>query len=760
MPPPSSPDSSRNVRPPQLPPADLNRLNELSDFLLRNRLAVDDRRRRRSSGRFRRPYLSSLPIQIRNISADTFVEENDSSDMQLHDNMGDSDDSNETDYDAHLRSDIRSSERLLLSLARQNFTNRNTLIHLENDTSNEAERRQDRRLSGVPLRRQNAIRRKRQKSTEHHTALLRLLSHELLAEYTATIKAIRSLLTFRGKLPLFRDHSYDREMRVDSADNSPNLACSSTPKNDPLDLSSYLPSDLDLLMDRFLQKRRAEVLWIPQSRNSKVTKTIEKENSGKKRRSRVPIETVSKRQKMAVLSDPEPQTSLMNVSYTTGERVSSEYMTSAQKSRIMDVLPTSFLRDGGCFRLSLGENTVYDVSFSSVDYAQKRVHGRFLVPYSFVDEFSPLNHFRDYLLGVCDGIGPRNENLAQKDELLRDLMSSNTFRSQLGEFSVPFFGKIVDFKESDLRFLPPSSVPKSAIHGARNVHLSLVRAERVRLQLLEWMRLQPFEQFSEAFFLNHLQYIEQHLETFDQQTDCARANTVEIATNVKTNIHALCRGFPFIRLRDQPIPMIENEKNRKHRKGAFLTDWDKRLCNKLTEFVTCEQDCLLNIQLNYLLFTVRVNVTQFLNRYIEMVINLLHSEEHRTRMSDKFAKFRQQEKPSSADECIILCSLNRKTGQLEMHNTRACLNHKNVYGDSHSLPMRRRPGVSLSDEMNISFDSFFSPEDSSDEGEDRLSSGFGSSSIFDTREPYNDEQTTLSTGFLKKGLGTGTYRLV
>lgn len=675
--------------------------------------------------------------------------------------MVESDDSNDTDYDAHLRSDIRSSERLLLSLARQNPTNRNTLIHLvrpDTELVNDPERRQERRLLGVPLRRQNAIRRKRQRTTEHHTALLRLLSLELLAEYTSTIKAIRSLRSFKGKLPLFRVHAHDNEMKMDFE--AQLLECAQKPKNDPLDPSSCPTSDLDLLMDCFLQRRRADVLWILPNGPSDTDKNTQKASSGKKRRSNLQMGTFSKRQKASLWSDPEPETTHIISSYSNGERISSESLTAAQKSRIMDVLPTSFLRDGACFRLHLGENTTYDASFSSVDYSQKRVHGRFLIPYSFVDEFSPLNHFRDYLLGVCDGIGPRNENLAQKDDLLRDIVTANSFRLQLGEFSVPFFGKIVDFKESDLRFLPPSSIPKSTAHGGRNMHLSLVRAERVRLQLLEWMRLQPFEQFSEAFFLNHLQYIERHLGSFDRQTDCARASTIDIASNMKTNMHALCRSFPFIRLRDQPIPMIENEKNRKHRKGTFLTDWDKRLCNKLSELVTCEKDCLLNIQLNYLLFTVRVNITQFLNRYLEMVISHISAEEHRNRIWDKFSKLRQQEKPSSADECIILCSLNRKTGQLEMHNTRACLNHKNVYGDSHSQPMRRRQGVSLSDEMNISFDSFFSPEDSSDEGDDRFSSGFGSSAIFDSRDPYTDEQTTLSSGYLKKGLGTGTYRLV
>lgn len=109
----------------------------------------------------------TIPIQIRNIDRvlmghnennDLFDEEfDDDYEEDMDDNVEDSFDERFDDYDddddsddggelepENLRSDIQSNERLLLSSARQNHTNTNTLISSYNDA--------------IPLRRQNAIR--------------------------------------------------------------------------------------------------------------------------------------------------------------------------------------------------------------------------------------------------------------------------------------------------------------------------------------------------------------------------------------------------------------------------------------------------------------------------------------------------------------------------------------------------------------------------------------------------------------------------
>lgn len=378
-----------------------------------------------------------------------------------------------------------------------------------------------------------------------------------------------------------------------------------------------------------------------------------------------------------------------------------------QKHSIMDVTFSSFLTSGSSFTLNynfFNLGTPLDLVFSEVDYKRKSLQGVFSITPIMEDRntdelaqlVSQINSYQAFFLGINPETlsSPRDKLVTKQLKIIRSLeddyrrikIENNVegkthAKTRVKPFVIPVTGKIIDFKNNDLRFLP--SIKDTKQLPMRCLHLARTKSNRVRLQLLEWMKIQPFVQFEESFFLDQLNKANVNLKDFKNQSSNVQKETIDLARGLRNSMYDLTKFFNFVVSSDIPIPLIENERFKRqmsfteYKKTFFLQDWEKRLTDKLVKFVTCQDQCLLNIQLNYILLTLTIDICEFLNNHIEFKLNFV-PDELKSKYRKQLNKCRRYPM-TDTKKTILLCSLDRKTGHIEIQNTRALLDYKNIY---------------------------------------------------------------------------------
>lgn len=667
-------------------------------------------------------------------------------DEDIHDafdESGSEDDSNDDDDNSpqhidrarmetrsNLLDSMQLAQRLLLSSARQNPTNRNTLI-ISPESS--------RVTGGVPLRRQNAIRLKRREATSPQRSSEEVAKtyHD---EFEDAINKIRASPHYPGKSPIFSTGTQI------SGKKKPFLRRWGTLRH------LARKSSLDSQMDRFLSQRRAGKLWPEQPASDRDQVTLTKrlhsndplqhyqkrhrhdsklhsrrhnsedidpqdaQDSGL--RSKFSKRFTSKRKhatedasmrKKRRTHDYVPTKAQILQSDVFGDRIDERQLTRDEKYKILSGLNCSFLSSGSSFSLgpiidchSKRTSDVLDMNFSHVDNDKKTMHGYFNISNegSDADDFHLLSNFISYL---CGGIRSQymlnctNKVIQSKASLLNDAfmlaISNNGSRkaNDSGAFQkslkVPFHGDIVDFDKNDLRFLNQTKLKSHKSSISLSVHHSRIRNEQVKLQLLEWLRIRPFSNFSETFFLNYVYFVEKRLRDFDRYTRHEQELTLEFTHQFKELIYEVSREFEFV---TDAIPMyrdkfqkamwditerFEHEPRYDLPKSFFLLEWESKLCEKLCEHITYEDSCLFNVQLNYVLFIIRVDVSETLDQVFHRFLENV-DESAKAGLLNKYEKLNKETLPAEAKEAVFVCSVNRKTGRLEMQNTRLYLDYK------------------------------------------------------------------------------------
>ncbi|QWU86199.1 hypothetical protein CA3LBN_000417 [Candidozyma haemuli] len=626
---------------------------------------------------------------------------------------------------SNLLDSMQSAQRLLLSSARQNPTNRNTLIIAPES---------NRITGGVPLRRQNAIRVKRREETSPQKSSEEVAKayHE---EFQDAISKIKASSHFPGKSPIFSSGS------LSSGKKSPPLL-----RRWGTLRHSSRKSSLDSHMDRFLSQRRAGKLWPEpsspgyeqllvakrphpheshhqhQKRHHRLDTSIRfqrsadpnasgattrvkklRKRSSSKRKLESDESNMKKRRKTKSCKDQLLQYDVF------GDKIDENQLSNDEKYRILSGLDCSFLSSGSSFSLgplidchSKRNTDVLDLNFSHVDNDKKTMHGYFNISNdgSDVNDFHLLSNFISYL---CGGIRSQyllnctNKVIQSKASLLNDafmlgLSSSGMKKGKISEsiqksLNVPFYGNIVDFDKCDLRFLDQTKMKSHKSSVSQSFHHSRVRNEQVKLQLLEWLRIRPFSNFGETFFLNYLHFIERRLRDFDRYTRHEQELTLEFTHQFKESIYEVSRGYEFV---TDEIPMyrdkfqkamwditerFEHEPRCDLPKSFFLLEWESKLCEKLCEHITHEDSCLFNVQLNYALFVIRVDVSKTLDQVFRRFLENV-DESHKASLLKRYEKLNKESLPAEAKEAVFVCSVNRKTGRLEMQNTRSYLDYK------------------------------------------------------------------------------------
>lgn len=625
-----------------------------------------------------------------------------------------------------------SSERLLLSSARNNYTNSNTLINSRTRSRYPSSHYRQLMLSNefidstpplaIPLSRQNAI---RKKSHQHNNG------------------EKRKLTKFK---PCFNEEANKLYIEIDNIINQIDLNCQLSPIFIMTDLKTIklkkdlnkdiLFHNLDDYMDDFLKSRLRGDLWCRNLRKGrKKRKFSNKDNVQFKS---------NKKQKIFTKHDSGNDDLVVNDVPKFDKLF--QNLANEQKDAILDIQYCSLFTAGSCFSMTLPNSSqlLSDLKLINVDYSNKSIEALFnLFGDSPKDLFDKITQFKIFLLGnfnSCHQNLPKNNSLFRKINILDRLCHDSKIfqnmtllndKNDSYKINLASYGSMIDFKKYDLRFL--LKLYKIDKQKIKTFHSSRLKANSVRIQLSEWMKLQPFVQFKQSFFLTYLNRLHLNLKKFSESKAPAfiKQETIHRAKVFKSNIYELTKDFGIANDNFKPkeqdtLPSLSKRDN-----NFFMDDWKKSLAEKLSDQLTNSTTTLLNIQLNYILFTLELDLSNFLSQSIEFILkqcqkvdqnhiskyskiyNSVLADEARFGKSFLNSPRDQKLSPKQFKQAIILCSLNRKTGEIQIHNTLPFLNSRNLSPLKSDYILSRRRGMFPTpdeDSLVNDFESFSSSE--------------------------------------------------
>lgn len=680
MPPPTTPDlSSLSSSPLLLDSPRLSTLSLLSNYFIRHS-QMEQGSHRNASIIDNELHINNsvLPFQIRNLNH--IPEDYSSTELE------------------ELRSDGQSHERLLLSSARQNVTNRNTLIFSP-------------RSGGIPLRRLNAVRFGRcPHAVAHEPPDIAVAARELQKYVVALLDFVAARCPWLGQSPLFVGHS-SKHHRIEVPALEHLFAC------------------LDTTMDAYICQRNQGILWQSEGRKRpaelggplRKRRRVERTDDSRGDRG----EGSAKGSGGVNSTDEQAQfggqkrnkkTCLSTANPADGTVLALALLSYAQKLAIMNVVYTSYLQDGSNFALSGLTEASLAMAFSSVNYDKKRLMGVFTLS-------GNLAEILGYVMGTTASLNlPRDKTIVKRlwvAEKVAAAVEDSGQKASITPFLFPFAGSIVDFQHHDLRFLRHIKMQKNV--PIRNLHLARTKTARARLQLQEWMKIHPFRQFRDSFLMKTLAKLRRNLCNFDNVSLAVQEDTLDLARGLQRHLATISGGlepqlvaFNDTQKGEQSWHDVWHEHKLNH-ESQFVKEWDKKLSDKLAEFLMCEEHCLLNVQLNYVLFTAKVDTASFVDAYIHHHLCLLPRNKQ-----DEFSKYLSQEQesqsPGASREAVMVCSLNRKTGELQVNNTRAMLNYRNVHVPETHFSVEHDEGsafdmVDLDDWRHVGEERFRNPDD-------------------------------------------------
>lgn len=353
-----------------------------------------------------------------------------------------------------------------------------------------------------------------------------------------------------------------------------------------------------------------------------------------------------------------------------GDVIDFSRLSAAARARILRGLDCSYMRSGLAFTL---EAVPSYLPFPNPLPKQANVDMVFSHVGDTLDGFfsaATLYLAVPFLLYLC---GEHSIGLGKRWAMVNEVVEAAVLQHSAGTTAMAnalsaavrilFSGHVVDFHAHDLRFL------EGAGEGAR-------RADLVRLQLQQWLQIRPMRHFGELFFLKYLDHAEHNLR--DPKASVSdRQHAVVLGRNLKELMYDVTRGYdfvdrarvPFVAERAVRAEQLATEGRFRGARLPFAQEWDRRLCDRLVDYVTCTGPCLLNVQLNYVLFTVRVDVGAALDTLFHRFLPLGSLGAHREALRAGYARVK-----AGDGRCVLVCALNRKTGRLEVHNTRMALN--------------------------------------------------------------------------------------
>ncbi|CAK9436384.1 uncharacterized protein LODBEIA_P09420 [Lodderomyces beijingensis] len=553
--------------------------------------------------------------------------------------------------------------------------------------------------TGIPLRRQNAIRIRsilnNDEETEEQTGnpsnnnnklvkdLLESEASQLQKEIDALLQDLKHAGRFKDKSQLF-----DRSFSSVSRTSSTFFPCFA----ELTQIADGVGADVDGMMDTALRNKYTRR---PSKKGNSPSSSSSFSHSSlppppppvnSKRRASNAIEHESKKQKLATSSNPSTD------AYVHDARCFNNPYSESD----MDAIATG----GSNINFRAGSSYVLHIDGLKSNASQCEDHEKYLLQFSEVGseiagEFKimmnggkvdgvipKLYRFADFICGMSN---PRymakHKQLNRKLNFLEVLMKNSKLDHldpRVCFLSVPFSGGNIDFKTRDIRFQDHEKGKNSS---------SRVNTSRVNLQLSEWMKINPFFQFKKVFFCHFLASLNEDLKGFSntQVKRARKSEALHLTREFKANLLELTKDFDFGQ--DSKIFQTTGISGRFGSKHSelFLDDWERNLSHKLVQSLTREDhSTIFNIQLNYSLFTLEVDVSAFADSFIRFI--LTHTSQESRIMFEREIESLSRDESDDEEKvrATLICSITKNSGKLEIHNTFPA-----IYG-KHALSMRSR----------------------------------------------------------------------
>lgn len=544
----------------------------------------------------------------------------------------------------------------------------------------------------LPLQRQNAIRRtiavpglsdkNKFLATTQSRQAVREDAKALSGDLGDIVSLIHLTPGFQGPLPLFvMKHGRSRcRYGVGSAPRS-------TGSERPV-IDECLYSNLEDLLDEFLVLRRTGSLWDHQPPR--------RHPRGPRKRTTKGVAGLASR-KRARVGAPEACSEPATFHPRPGRGVYEE-LSRDEKEAILNVQYCLYFNASQLYALGSDGAPAGRLVMTSVDYDSCKLQALFTFGGS--DALSALRRFHEFVAGQrqASKLVARSLTVVRKLNLLQRLLAApEAGLDGMAPVVVPVRGHIVDFKTHDLRFLTPGYKQERVRY--RTFQLARMKSTMVKLQLLEWMSLQPFAQFKELYFLLVLHRFHQSVLTMATARVLGPAlkhETLFRARGLRNNLPGIVAELTFAPQLDLS-QLLFIPKQAASPRAQFFDDWNKGLAEALCDQLTCAADpcLLLNIHLNYIMFTLDLDINEYFDRVMAAVAHAAGRD------SEWFAPYRELYQLIAADEAlyatngrepthhlyryhtrrpvsttVLLCSLNRKTGEVQVHNTLPFLNNR------------------------------------------------------------------------------------
>lgn len=484
---------------------------------------------------------------------------------------------------------------------------------------------------------------------------------EVAEDLLRAMTAIKTLPLYRGLLPIFVMNNEGRRRPSPSGEDS-------------------LWAGLDDKLDDFLWQRRTGAAW-DELRVAVVGRKRNK-GGGEKGKKRVKTRPLAMLESDVIMATPPPPVSRPFNGYVR--------LTQAEKDAIVDGQQCGFFREALVF--SFGQKAPFTMVLTHVNQKNATLEGVFRF-----DSLKLCESLLEFHL-VLGGAGSAPKSMARlftvsrKLAVLSKLLRLNPVKSGwkgLEPIHIPFRGHSVDFKHHDLRFLPTAPKETTRVRY-KTFHSARIKNNMVKLQVLEWMHLQPFLQFKELYLVAMLEGHHQSLASEFVNVQEGQ-ETIRKAEDLRNNLHTLASDLSFYQEGDLCAAGIPQRPVNGSQRIEYLEQWNKWLVEALCDHMTATTSSatIVNITLNYVLFTVEVEISEYINRVMDAVAVAAKDGGYMDEVKPFFAIYDQillDEHQYSLDDselnfgfryhlrrpvthAVILCLLNRKTGEIQCRST-------------------------------------------------------------------------------------------
>lgn len=524
------------------------------------------------------------------------------------------------------------------------------------------------RRGALPLTRQNAIRIKKDRSSDLvepqqkikalHLDFIQLLQNtDKALIFKNKVKFSPCLISFNSNIPVRILQPEQEETMTDKLDRLQRERYNQT-----VDLSRNLSSIMDADMSRYGQNKREHKEQV--SATNKKRKLYASNNGNMKNPMTVP-----------------PSVKL-------GTSINDKYVPPIDGSSILDGLFCSYVSDGSTFHIpgvdDSNKELNMDFRIMSVNYELKKLQGQFTFKenisgraamdnigkfVSFLAGNEPhakrltQSLFRRKIFAVCGALYTCAAN--NTDETLLKICKSTNF---------PVSGTIVDFKKNDLRFL------RNTYPGVRRAHhVFQSPGKDTEFELLQWLRIPPFFNFAESKFYKTIETVERYLFKSMQKSQDVDKSNLKYVQGFRKLIHEISKGYCYLKGTDIPFESNEGECRRidsRFRKSAFFTLWETKHAEEFCEHILKNRNDLTNVQLNFVLFTLELDVTKVLDTLFWKVLEHIPNKLDRQKYEKFYTDAREPNNSALSGKAVFVCSVNRKNGELHIHNTRPSFEYR------------------------------------------------------------------------------------